>query len=546
MKPRTASSPAPSHLPAWTIILLLFALSIVFRLPILDRPLAGNHEWLTSTVLRTLEIWNAEGAVNSHYLLPSMTYPGAANRFIPNHANLISSNGETFYTSYPSLGYYAPYAIFTALGVGPTLPAMRIFCLLIHLVCVCLIYRFARCVFEQHKPKEAEFGAVAAAAVYTLSSGTLWFHGNVYMSDMFAQPLFISGAMAGYQLINRSKPRIRDWCLLLFIVFALTLTEWIGGLLAISLALASYRFNGMRRGTLMMVLAGTGFGLVVLVTVTHYSSIDGFDHLLGSFRTKYEGYAPTADSTGTAAMLSPKRWLAVFWHYFYSYAGFACTGFGVLALLFLRSRKYLGQFIQEGLQNHSIILAIWLLGLPVLLHHLILFNWTASHSFSVLKTAPVLSLLLGLTIVWSFAVKPSLQDRGRAIPILLALLFLFGVSTSLFLYYRSNRMKDLNYLISGESIHRETSKDEMAFVSVGRLTPRRGLYWLVHPQLVYYAKRNLAVWLDATEAGRIMNLAGIKQGVIYNLNTDWEIESMRRFDDKELEKVDLWLKTSNR
>lgn len=58
---------------SYCIICLLFILSIVVRLPNLNRPLGNHHEWLTSTVLKHQQIWYENGALKYKFL-PIMTY----------------------------------------------------------------------------------------------------------------------------------------------------------------------------------------------------------------------------------------------------------------------------------------------------------------------------------------------------------------------------------------------------------------------------------------------------------------------------------------
>ncbi|MFZ4599906.1 MAG: hypothetical protein ACOYNN_14780 [Terrimicrobiaceae bacterium] len=544
MSLRTTSSGRPAEWQAILIILALFAVSLAIREPVLNRPLAGNQEWLTSTVLRTMEIWQADGAIHGQQLLPSMTYPGAANRFIPNHANLIAPNGECYYTSYPSLGYYVPYFVTSIIGMGPSVTFMRVFCLCVHLICVLLVFALVRVATRPWNPFSAELAAIAAAGLYIFATGTLWYHGNVYMSDMLVQMFFLAGTLLGLRLLRTVPGRVVDFIFVWVIIFAMTLTEWIGGLFAISLAIAAFRAAGWRRGIVITLLAGTASGLAVAATVLHYSSIDGFANLVESLRVKAEIYSAAANTTGTPAVISPKRWLLFARHYFDSYAGFACAIAALSGFIVLSFRKQLTTFTRRAWADSDFVSVVWLLAAPILLHHFILFNWTTSHSFSVLKTAPLIALVFGVLVLW---VLEGSREKGWTcgLPLVVAI-FLMGVASSIFMYFHSNLVHDENYRASGNAIQRGTGEDEIAFVSVGRMSPRRDLYWQVHPQLVFYAKRNLAVWLDGPEASRLLNTVGIQRGVLFTLTPDWQIIDVRRFNLGEVNDIDRWLRESGR
>src|SRR5437899_2344899 len=87
------------------ILTILFLVSVAVRWPFLNRPLGPHDEWLTSTVLRTMEIWQMEGAWRTYSFLPIMTYPGHVNYNIDNQAGVSDRLGRQYYLSYPPLAY---------------------------------------------------------------------------------------------------------------------------------------------------------------------------------------------------------------------------------------------------------------------------------------------------------------------------------------------------------------------------------------------------------------------------------------------------------
>src|SRR5881394_4054016 len=166
----------------------IFALSVAARLPLLNKPLCHSSEWLSSTVLRHLTIWHEVGISRAHFA-PIMTYPGKANRNINNNASdLTDAEGNYYYTSYPPLAYYVPYAIFESLHLVPSVLALQVLNLALHLISGIFVYFILKALL---KSESRVYPAIFAFVFYIFSPETLWFQANVYMSDMFAQPLFI-------------------------------------------------------------------------------------------------------------------------------------------------------------------------------------------------------------------------------------------------------------------------------------------------------------------------------------------------------------------
>ncbi|MBL6875556.1 MAG: hypothetical protein ISR01_02090, partial [Chitinophagales bacterium] len=68
------------------IILGIFLLSVLVRIPNINRPLSKHHEFVTAVSLRVLDIWSTEGAMKYGFN-PVMNYPGEANKNINNWAS---------------------------------------------------------------------------------------------------------------------------------------------------------------------------------------------------------------------------------------------------------------------------------------------------------------------------------------------------------------------------------------------------------------------------------------------------------------------------
>src|SRR5436190_14555087 len=86
------------------ILSCIFLLSVVVRIPTLDRPLSKHHEFCTAVSLRVLQIWD-EAGIKTYHFNPVMTYPNAADKFINNFASasgkMMDAGGNFYYVSHP-------------------------------------------------------------------------------------------------------------------------------------------------------------------------------------------------------------------------------------------------------------------------------------------------------------------------------------------------------------------------------------------------------------------------------------------------------------
>src|SRR5579871_5317879 len=111
----------------YVVIILLFLLSVLVRVPDLNRPLSKHHEFCTAVSLRIMQIW-ADSGVTSYHFNPIMSYTGAANKYINNQTlSDPDTGGNEYYKSYPPGGYLLPYFIFTVLHIYPDVLPIQIY-----------------------------------------------------------------------------------------------------------------------------------------------------------------------------------------------------------------------------------------------------------------------------------------------------------------------------------------------------------------------------------------------------------------------------------
>ena len=64
------------------LLILFFVLSVVIRLPHLDRPLSKHHEFNPAVILMGLESWKEAGGPEKFNYIPLLTYQNAADTLL--------------------------------------------------------------------------------------------------------------------------------------------------------------------------------------------------------------------------------------------------------------------------------------------------------------------------------------------------------------------------------------------------------------------------------------------------------------------------------
>jgi hypothetical protein len=487
-----------------TTLALIFATSVMVRLPLLNKPLCRPREWLNATVLRHLQIWHEVGIARAHFA-PIMTYPGRANKNISNAASEhMDSQGNYYYTSYPPLAYYVPYFIFEALQIYPSILPLQIFNLSLHFICGILIYLALTLLLDCEN--EVCIPAVLGFTVYIFSPQTLWLQSNVYMSDIFVQVLFIAGI---YFVLKWAKygpcSGISSYLKLGALTFCFVYAEWLGVMFALSLLLYARlnRDQPWAKGLWVAVILGTCTALGLMIW--QYSLISGLHAFLVSSHHRYLLRSGLGQQGGPDFHpWSLLGWLLILTYLLVAYA----ADFLLLALWAAMGKKYAGPEIGRNMKTAVFCSAV----LPPILHHLVFFNFTAYHEFSTLKDAPMIALLAGALAsrLW--------KKQGTANFSFMSSRTLLIGSVVLFCAIAIPEYRVLTgplvpaYKAIGECIARNSTPDEVVFAQFQQP-------WAIPlPQVVLYAHRNIAIWLDEVTARQLAQKNGVSRGVLFVIN----------------------------
>jgi hypothetical protein len=372
----------------WIVfLLLLFAISVVVRLPYLGCPL-GGHQWLTAQMLVIHSIWYERG-ITACYFNPVVTFglPTDKNVITP-MGRMASPDGDRYFISQPPLGYILPYIVIVLLGVRPDVLPLQIFNLGLHLACVLLVFLIIRSLALQRGARNPDMPALAGSVVYQFMPVTLQYHGNVYSFEVLVQVFFLLAVYLFLRVPERPMRPIWLYVWLAAAAFCMSYTEWLGVLFALSTVLyAFFHFHDNKvRWAVVAVIAGTTVALCL--TLIQYSQIAGAAELLqravGTYLER-SGFSK-AFSHENQSLWSGGAWHRLGQHYMDS---FGWLPFVIAVAAF----RYINIMTRLTSKERAVI---WVALAPVVLHHLLLFDFTSIHDYSVLKDTIFFSILVGM------------------------------------------------------------------------------------------------------------------------------------------------------
>jgi hypothetical protein len=505
------------------ILVLLFLASVAVRAPHLGQPLRQLHEaWLPATVLTTLQIWEQEGAL-AHRFCPIMTYPGPANRNIDNQAGYSDGNGRRYYVSYPPFAYMLPYVVFRLVGVHAGVFPLQIFGLGVHLLTCLLVYLTMTSLTAGQYPSKVNRSALVAYLVYLFAPVTLWYHCNVYMCDMLVQ-LFLAAGIYLCVRVRQGRAGYADYVALAVNTCLLVYTEWIGVFFVASVVLyaALHRQRKDLRTAAMIVAASAALPLIV--TVWQYSQVNSFSAYMDVMLHKYAQRSGLGEAGRAGYHLgNAATWKFICLHYRDGYLPFLVLIYTLAWSWF--SLKTAPFNAPVAAKRTAEVLVLYLSLLPVVMHHVLLANFTMLHEFSALKTGLFLAFTGGLLYSkldgpMGANVVPLVRLRKMdAVHALIALTLLWSV----FSYSKVHRCHDVDrFKQVGETIALQASNDETVFLETNKPT--------IQPAIVFYAQRNIAMWNGLAEARELLAADGVDKGIVFVADPDTEqVTGMRRF-----------------
>jgi hypothetical protein len=480
------------------ILLFVFLISIIIRIPNLNRPLSKHHEFNAAFFLIPMEVWDQSSGFNYNFN-PVMNYQNSGDKGINNFAATdTEKNGDFYYLSFGSGAYIFPYFFMQAFG-GPNVLSLQVFSLLVHLITAILLVLLTKTIFQQISVNSES--AIFAGVLYLLLPHTLWFHGNGYTHHSLVICFFIAtclGLLKGLTF-GWSKKYLFLYCLSLFLTIY---TEWLGCFLAFTNVVFVFFYF---RKSLPKVLIASVMTTILAVAVifcqasASIGSLKYLTYLSNRFLVRSEL------SEGFSSMIYFAQRVC-FW--------FTIGFLPLFVLLFFFKFK-----LKIDLKLSSIFKFLILMISPIWLHHFVFSGFTAAHDYSVLIDATYLCVCFAY-----FCVKANVPAMQKTKKSFLVVAFLLVSCT---LYYGINRPGAISqrgdnydrFQLIGSFLKSNVQKDEVIFI--------QGLKDLPNPQVIFYAKRNFHAIEKETDIKNILAESPLKKAFFVEVKKDQVIRWRR-------------------
>lgn len=501
------------------LLIAIFAGSILVRSHSLNQPLGVRYEELTLDTLIRLNIWEEQGA-GQHFFVPSDTYSNPTDKHITTWCSRLTNDGLCYYLSYPPLAIILPYLPLKLFNFELSASYLQIINLLLHFLSAIFIYLITGLLSERASGKKNRAASVLAFSFYVFTPIMLTMYSESYFSDTVVMPFFVAGIYFFLRLIKKTTYRRSDLIIFGLLMFLACYSEWLGILFAGSAGLYTlFHWREKRiRWVFFAILTGsiTALGL----TLGQFISVIGWSETFKQLADKLlyrSGISLSNDLSmeqpelfSRFNMSVPSAWLRFPFHYIKSFGFFPILT--VLALIQLIIGK-------RNDSKYKLILKpylpfIWVAGLPAILHHLLLFQWSTLHSFSPIKAAPLFTVISGILII-------KVIHRSERSALFWKITSGITVALMIFSFFSFTSHHTNSIAIIGERIANLSTSKEVLFVrneSVNKNdTPSSSsdLHGILYS---YYAHRNIATWSNLDDAKQLIQKNNATSGVLFELN----------------------------
>jgi hypothetical protein len=272
-------------------ILVLFAISAALRWSKRDEILVTNID-ASYHVLLTVRALN-ETPASIHHFLPTVTLGRELDRDVPFGATMRGPRGVYYYTSFPPLGFVAPWAFFRVTGLAPSIEHLLVFSLVIHLVATFLIAFLVSDLAKAAGAARLTHAALVllAATTYLFTFEALYSHGIVYWHHSLFQVVWLTQLIFAARVFRAADDgaTLLRWEVMMLLSTSILApaVEWTGYLTS---ALIAWRCDSLGASTRRGDLRRLGAWLLVcpaiagLAFVIHFTAVVGTAPLLEALR----------------------------------------------------------------------------------------------------------------------------------------------------------------------------------------------------------------------------------------------------------------------
>ena len=469
-------------------LLLFFIISVVIRLPHLNRPLSKHHEFNPAVILIGLESWKQAGGAGNFHFIPLLTYQNPSDRLLQK-GPYIDSKGNQIYLSFGPGWYIIPYLVFDTFQIPFTPLALQVLNLFFLLISVIFLFRLSSYLFAR-TGYQSQFPALATCFIYLFNPAILWFMGNGYVCTGIVMPFLIAIIYYGTKLLCEPGTITGKNLVAYFLAgIAAIYIDWFGvSFLSIISLFALYRVRSNKRYQILFWLSCLTIIIGIGSILFQFASYAGWQTVYDYWTSRYleRGVAGTGQNK-LSYLLGIIKHLA--------------TGFLPVILLLLIGWIFIRKTGRLQPISRPVNLAIQLSFFSCILHAILFLDWSGGHDFAVIPW----SLPLALAGGWIASRIPYSKIAFGAI-----LLFLISVTQ----YYVIN--------FPGKKTITGLPYDsyKKAGIQIGKMTDDGERIFCNEDYVIYqfYAKRNFTIVASYEEALKWSRQYRVKKGVWIKLS----------------------------
>ncbi|HVM89372.1 MAG TPA: hypothetical protein VMT76_14385 [Puia sp.] len=471
---------------ALTIVLLMFVISILVRLPNLNRPVSKHHEFMSALILINVESWQQAGGGSRFHYTPLLNYQNAGDK--SPHTLWTDAKGNLWYLSMGPAWYIIPYFVYTLLHLPIEPIYLRILNLFFNFLSVVLLFFFVEQVVPMQIEKNKRYNIVLLSCfLFSFAPGMLWYLGNGYAHTGIMMPVVIVFLMIVLPIFSSpDKISTKRLTGLAITEIILVYFDWMGVVIALATILfLLFRIRNKKRYLWPVVILSVSAILATALIFYQYVSYCGVqgvtDYWKGHFymRSFANTFQPIYFKAG---------WLII--HLITMY----------LPLIILIIFSAFGSLIQKKkiIFSNEEFFFIKIYVCCLLLYNYLFLEWSYEHEFSVVPWSLLLVYVGAKMVIHLFS--------KRAIFFILTVFFIVSVTQ----YYFINRPGKISqdgmpfdtFKIFGEQLKQVPNN----YMIISPLEKRA-------PMIEYYAKRNIFIIPTLEEAKKFLIENNIHQAV---------------------------------
>ncbi len=370
----------PIFLSVLTLISLLF-FSLHLRQAEFNKTQGAENLEATYHVLLTINALNESPAKN-HWYLPAVSLGTQLDKHTPWGATIPTKTGDYIYTSFPSVGFLAPYLWFKIFGLEVSIKNLAYFNFFLQFFSILILFSFLVDLLRLNKCSSfvSAGGALIGALIGIFSREAFQSYGIIYWCQSFYQLILISSLYALFKYwVSETKHKQLSYAIVIAIMaFLGPFVEWTGFVFNVGLAsvllLNSQKSILSKKLAIWVLIATISAGVLI---VFHFSLAAGFDQTISALINRFFGRSIEAGCI-----------LCLVYGYIHSY------GFFLAPMLLILAFPYFSKTLEATKKNKQITLLIIVAASVPLLENIVMLQHALQFTFDRLKFIFPASIIL--------------------------------------------------------------------------------------------------------------------------------------------------------